>query len=163
MSVLPPDAQVRSISILAWCDLSRTGDAPPVTILLDGDSMRPLIRRGRDPVTIRPMDDTLRRGDVVLFHHGEGRYVVHRVRRIRGRQVQTLGDNCWQADPWISVEQVLGQAVCVRRGGRSIRLDNALARAWGRCWMACRPLRNLLRRCRGFAVRLARKIGLHRR
>lgn len=163
MSALSPDAQVRSISIRTWIDLNRTGDAPPVTILLDGDSMRPLIRRGRDPITIRPADGKLRRGDVVLFCSGEGRYVVHRVRRIRGQQVQTLGDNCWLADPWISAEQVVGRVVCVRRGGRSIRLDGASARAWGRCWMACRLVRNLLRRCRMIAGRLARKIRRNRR
>ena len=77
-----------------WCELAAQGAAPPVSICLEGDSMRPLIRRGRDPVTIVPMDENLRIGDVVLFTLGDGRYVVHRVRRLARDRVQTLGDHC---------------------------------------------------------------------
>lgn len=163
MNPQPSDAQVRSISIPAWLALAQTGGAPPVTIRLDGDSMRPLIRKNRDAVTICPLTRPLKKGDVVLFRSADGRYVVHRVWKVRRQRVQTLGDNCWQADPWIPVGQVLGQAVRVRRDGSSIRLEGRTARAWGRMWMVCRPLRNLLRRCRAFAGRMARKMGWHRR
>ena len=60
--------QTRSIPMEAWCDLAREGAAPPVTICLEGDSMRPLIRRGRDPVTIVPLKRKNKKGDVVDFY-----------------------------------------------------------------------------------------------
>lgn len=146
--------QTRSISIEAWRELCREGAAPPVTICLDGDSMRPLIRRGCDPVTIVPLRRPLRRGDVVLFTLGDGRYIVHRVRGLKEGRVQTLGDNCWNPDAWFPEEQVLGQAVRFVRSGRPHRLDTPLARAWGRCWMALHPVRRLYRRVRSMAARL---------
>ncbi|MDO4371401.1 MAG: S24/S26 family peptidase, partial [Clostridia bacterium] len=66
-------SQTREIPIRQWCEMARQGAAPPVTIPLEGDSMRPLIRRGCDPVTIVPIYGELRIGDVVLFALG-GRY-----------------------------------------------------------------------------------------
>ena len=47
--------QVRSLSIHEWRRLGLEGAMLSVTICLEGDSMRPLICRGLDPVTILPL------------------------------------------------------------------------------------------------------------
>ena len=146
------------MSIASWYALAEEGTALPMRIPLEGDSMRPLIRRGRDRVTIVPLTRPLKRGDVVLFESPPGRYVVHRVYRLREDAVQTLGDNCWNPDPWMKEKQVLGQAVQAERDGRKIPLDNRAARAFGRLWMACHPLRMCYRRLRSLAGRCYRKI-----
>lgn len=90
--------QIRTIPMEQWCALARENVAPPVTICLEGESMRPLIRKGRDPVTIVPVRGELKKGDVVLFTLGDGRYVVHRVWRLREGLARTLGDNCVNPD-----------------------------------------------------------------
>ena len=149
---------VRSISLPQWCALAREGAAPPVTICLEGDSMRPLIRRGRDPVTIVPLTRPLMRGDVVLFTLGDGRYVVHRVWKLKDGLVRTFGDNCFYPEPWFPVSQVLGQVIKFRRGGRALRLDTRAARAFGRVWMAVHPVRMCYKRLRSLAGRCCRKI-----
>lgn len=136
---------VRSVSIQQWEEWVRSGAAPTVTIRLDGDSMRPLIRRNRDAVTIQPLTRPLKRGDVVLFLSNTGQYVVHRVRKLRGQSVQTLGDNCWNPDPWMDAEQVLGIVISVKRNAQAWKLNTRLSRSLGRTWMALRPLRNLWR------------------
>ena len=59
-------AEERSLSIVQWCALARQGVVLPMRIPLDGDSMRPLIRRNRDRVTIVPLARPLRRGDAAL-------------------------------------------------------------------------------------------------
>ena len=59
--------QIRTIPMEQWCALARENVAPPVTICLEGESMRPLIRKGRDPVTIVPVRGEMKKGDVVLF------------------------------------------------------------------------------------------------
>lgn len=156
-------ALVRSISMEQWCALAKTGAAPAVTTTLYGDSMRPLIRREKDEVTIQPLCRKLKRGDIVLFRSGYGRYVVHRVWKLREQQIQTLGDNCWEPDPWIPYDQVLGLAVCMKRNKRVIQLDHVVARSAGRVWMALRPLRNRFRNGKSRVGRVLRKIGLLRR
>lgn len=162
-AALQENAPVRSVSISQWCEWARSGTAPAVTIRLDGDSMRPLVRRNRDAVTIQPLTRPLRRGDVVLFRSHAGQHIVHRVWKLRGEAVQTVGDNCWNPDPWISAEQVLGLVVSVRRDERVRRLDTRLSRWAGRVWMACRPMRNLRRGVQVRAVRMVSKLRRQRR
>ena len=151
-------AQVRMVSMAQWCALARENAAPPVTIPLDGDSMRPLIRRGRDLVTIVPLQRPLKRGDVVLFTLGDGRYIVHRVWKLRGNFVRTLGDNCFGPEPWFPREQVLGQVIGFQRDGRHFSLATPLSRALGKGWMALRPLRNTAKRCWAWIGHCVRKI-----
>ena len=151
------EALTRAIPMETWCELAKEGSAPPVTICLEGDSMRPLIRRGKDPVTIIPLARPLEKGDVVLFHLGE-RYIVHRVWKLEDGRVRTFGDNCWNPDPWIPENQVLGLVVKYARDGRGHRLDTPQARAWGRAWMAIHPIRLCYKRLRALAGRCYRKI-----
>ena len=124
--------------------------------------MRPLIRRGRDRVTIVPLTRPLRRGDVVLFEFPPGRYVVHRVYRLKDGRVQTLGDHCWNPDPWLPDAAVLGQAVQAERGRLRLALDSAPARAWGRCWMTALPLRRAYFAARHMVGNVLRKLGWRR-
>ena len=156
------DGKVRGLTIARWRELAQNGAPLPVTIPLDGTSMQPLIRRNRDLVTIVPLARDLLPGDIVLFEQPEGRFVCHRVRRIDDSRVQTLGDNCWNPDVWMDRSQVLGLAVSVERGGRTIALDTDRSRALGRAWMASHPARMIWRKLRSLGGRILRKLGLRR-
>ena len=120
--------------------------------------MRPLIRRGRDHVTIVPIDRAVRRGDVVLFCGGPERFVVHRVWKIDGDRVQTLGDNCMNPDPWMPMDAVWGLVVKMERDGRRYRLDGWAAHTFGLIWMGLYPARRAYLRIRGMASRVYRKV-----
>lgn len=150
--------QIRTIGIAEWCALAKDGSAPPVTICLEGSSMMPLIRRGKDPVTIAPLLHPVRIGDVVLLTTGAGRYVVHRVWKINGKKIRTLGDNCVNPDPWITQDCVLGQAILYSRSNVRHRLDTTAARLWGRAWMAVFPLRKCCIQLKGVVRRYYRKL-----
>ena len=120
--------------------------------------MMPLIRRGKDPVTIAALQRPLKIGDVVLLTTGADRYVVHRVWKISGEKVRTLGDNCVNPDPWITRDRVLGQAILYSRNNRKHRLDTAAARLWGRVWMAVFPLRKCCIQLKGILRRYYKKL-----
>ena len=154
--------ETRQMSIASWYALAEEGTALPMRIPLEGDSMRPLIRRGRDRVTIVPLTRTLKRGDVVLFESPPGRYVVHRVYRLKEGRVQTLGDHCWNPDPWMPEKQVLGQVVQAERGKMKIPLDTKAARTFGRTWMALLPGRRVYFIARRTVGMVLRKLGLRR-
>ncbi len=151
-------AEERQISIAQWHTLVQRGTVLPMCIPLEGDSMRPLIRRNRDHIMIVPLTRPLKLGDVVLFEKPSGRYVAHRVRRIKDSYIQTLGDRCWNPDQWIAPADVLGVAVMVERDGLYIPLDRPLARALGRLWMAWLPLRRGYWRCRALAGKCLQKM-----
>lgn len=148
---------IRSIPIGEWVALAREGTAPPVTISLEGSSMQPLIRRSVDPVTIVPLYRPLKKGDVILFTSKPGYYVVHRVWKLETDRFQTLGDNCFNPDPWLPNEIALGQVISFCRNGRRYRLDTPLSRLWGRFWMVLYPIRRCCKRFRSFAGRCYRK------
>ena len=156
------NAKVRGLEIARWLELAQQGVSLPVTIPLDGVSMQPLIRRNCDLVTIVPLARDPLPGDVVLFEQPAGRFVCHRVCQVDNSRVQTLGDNCWNPDPWLDCSQVLGLAVSVQRGSRTIALDTDRSRVIGRAWMAIRPARNACRAIRSFGGRAFRKLGLRR-
>lgn len=131
----------RTLSVEGWRSLAGEGVDIPIQICLAGESMRPLIRKGKDPVTILPLHRPPKRGDVVLFADDRGRYVVHRVWKVGAGVVITLGDHCDAPDAPMPPEQIWGLVTEVRRNGRRIPLDNGAARLLGRLWMDLLPLR----------------------
>ena len=150
--------RVQSLSIHEWHALGQSGAMLPVTITLDGDSMRPLIRRGKDPVTIIPLNRALKKGDVVLFQGGPNRFVVHRVYKMKDTFVQTLGDNCYNPDPWMPLENVWGLVIRYTRNNVTRTLDSDSARRWGKFWMAIHPARIFVKRCLNLIKRIIKKI-----
>lgn len=152
----------KTISIEDWLTLSRSGIDVPCEIMLDGVSMQPLIRKNKDRVTIIPLRREVKLGDIVLFRDPliEGRYVCHRVYRIRKgteTQVVTLGDNCYAPDRAMNLDQILGLVVKVVRDGTAIPVDTDRARLRGRIRSELRPVRNFYRRMRSLAGRVFRK------
>jgi hypothetical protein len=152
----------RKLTIEQWHNIALTGAAPAMCIPLQGDSMMPLIRRNLDLVSIVPLTRPLKRGDVVLFEYPKGRYVVHRVYRLKDEQVQTLGDHCRCPEPWLPLTSVWGLAASFQRDGKTISLDCPQARAYGRWRMATLPIRKVYWNARSLAGRTLRKLGWRR-
>lgn len=131
----------RTISVENWHILATEGIDIPIPVFLSGDSMRPLIRKGLDKVTVVPLRRPVKPGDIVLFADVNGRYVVHRVWKQWGDQVFTIGDHCADPDVPLMKSMVWGLVVKVQRGGWKLPLDNPVARGFGKLWMALLPLR----------------------
>ena len=130
------------LSIEQWLELTKEGVILPVHITLSGDSMRPLIRKGKERVTILPVTKPLTIGDIVLFHDKiRDRYVVHRVIRLDDDKVQTLGDFCVHPDRWMDISWVYGIVTEIHYRTRCFSTDSNFSRAFGRVWMAIRPIR----------------------
>ena len=133
--------EIISISIREWAALAQSGRAANVTIQLHGNSMRPLVRKERDDVTIAPLSRPLRRGDVVLFQARDGRYTVHRVIRCDPGQILTQGDHCRRPDFPTPLENVFGLVVQVERGRLHFPINNAFSRFCGLFWIRILPVR----------------------
>ena len=50
-----------------------------VVLTVTGGSMLPLLAGGRDRVTLGPVPERLRRGEVLLYRRTDGSYVLHRL------------------------------------------------------------------------------------
>ena len=137
-----------SLSIIDWHAMCREGTAPQVRILLNGNSMFPLVRWNRDYVTIIPLDRKPVIGDIVLLNRpGTERYVVHRVWKIRNGRVQTWGDHCSEPDSWIPESSVWGRVNLIERGLLRIKPDPKKGKIWAGFWHKAGIVYRFLGRC----------------
>ena len=134
-----------SISIDKWCELSNSGEVMPIKIQLNGTSMQPLIRKNRDYVTIIPLRREPLIGDIIIFLDTKKRYCAHRIKRMRDNKIQTIGDNCYNHDPWISKDEIAGLIISMERNGKIYKLDSPFFRLLGKVRMAFLPIRKFNR------------------
>ena len=107
-----------------------------------GRSMRPFLRSGEDLIRIEARPEArLKAGDVVLYRRKTGRYVLHRIIRVRKADYVLCGDNCWQLEPGIRDDQILGRLTTVIRQGREQDVTGFAYRLKVNVWWVIYPLR----------------------
>jgi hypothetical protein len=139
----------------------------PVEITLTGHCMKPLLREG-DLIFIKPIQaDTLRCGDVAVYHVN-GRLKAHRFLRciqLDGKQhLLTKSDRRYRCDPPVSPADFLGIISKVTRNGRTTHYESRTWRTVNLLLGKLSPSISLIERPIVFLLRLpkraARKILL---
>ena len=117
-----------------------------------GISMRPMLRQETDTVIIRayPQGQRPQKYDVILFRARSGKYVMHRVVRLRERDLTTRGDNLYRDETGIEDDQILGVLTGFVRNQKQISVLTPRYRLYGRFWVAVYPLRKALHTLKGF-------------
>ena len=89
-----------------------------VVLTVTGGSMLPLLAGGRDRVTLGPVPERLRRGEVLLYRRADGSYVLHRLTGFgQDGTLVFCGDRQNEPERGIRPEQVIAQAVAFERKG----------------------------------------------
>lgn len=114
------------------CETLRAGGT--ATFTPSGESMRPMLRSGRDKVTLRLPTEPLRRHDLPLYRRENGQYVLHRV---LGRDAQGYllrGDHQLETEHGITDGQIVGLVVAFERGGKRYAVTDRRYRLYCRLW-----------------------------
>ena len=107
-----------------------------------GMSMRPFLRSGQDLMVIEAKKEgRCRVRDVVLYRRDSGKYVLHRIMAVRERDYVLCGDNCWQLEPGIRDDQILGVLTEVIRKGQPLDVASFGYRVKVNLWWALYPVR----------------------
>ncbi len=106
-----------------------------------GVSMMPLLRQGRDVVTIVKKTGRLKPMDVALYRRN-GQYVLHRVIRVTDDGYLIRGDNTYVMEN-IKEQQVIGVMDAIARKGRRIKCSDWSYRVYSRLWNATFLVRHL--------------------
>lgn len=124
-----------------------------------GKSMLPLLRENRDVMVIdKKTEQRCKRLDAVLYKSG-GRYVLHRVIRVRDDDYVIVGDNCRRLEYGITDDDVLGVLTAViRNGRREVSMDSPVCRFYAHLWCDLFPIRAAIIFLRECAVRAAKFI-----
>ena len=103
------------------------------TIYPQGTSMLPLIRQGRDSVTLAKPSAPLKRGDIAFYLRDNGQYVLHRVVGTGGGRYTMCGDNQTVPEKGIEPRQIIGAAVKINRDGKPVQ-DRFFYRIYKLLW-----------------------------
>lgn len=85
-----------------------------------GVSMLPLIRQGRDSVTISAVKELPGRGDVVFYRRPDGNFVLHRIVGSDERGYILCGDNQREKEYGVENPWIIGIMTSICRDGKEI-------------------------------------------
>lgn len=108
-----------------------------VTIPIRGNSMRPMLRDGREKVVLRRYDGKqVSVGDVMLFRYCGG-YVLHRAVDVEGEQVTFAGDGNYKLYERATTKDVVAQMVAyIKEDGRRVECTDREWLRYSRVWMS---------------------------
>lgn len=107
-----------------------------------GSSMWPLLRDGRDSVSLVPLEGMPRRGDIVLFARENGDCVLHRVIAVYRDACDFQGDGQRQVER-VRREQLLARVDALWRGEKPVHLTGRSYQLYVSLW--CGSLGRALR------------------
>ena len=74
-----------------------------------GTSMLPMLKSGVDSVVIKKVDRALKKYDCILYKRpSTGKYVLHRIIKIKDNEIVLCGDNQWQSETGITEDNIIG-------------------------------------------------------
>ena len=124
-----------------------------------GDSMMPLIRQDKDLLVIVPAQGRLKKYDVPLYRRDDGKYVLHRILKVREQDYVICGDNRWQKETGITDRHIIGVLTEINRGGKIITMKEPRYRLYVHLWCDLFFLRKPLLLCRRKLHGIKRRLG----
>lgn len=118
-----------------------------------GDSMLPLLRQGRDLMVIekRP-EGRCKRYDAVLYKRPNGKYVLHRILKVRPQDYVICGDNRYTREYGVPDEWIIGILTAVLRDGKKmVPVTDWRYRLYVHLWCDFFPIRAVI-------IRVGRKL-----
>lgn len=112
-----------------------------------GISMHPFVEQGRDKITLAPIQDQVRKYDVILYKRKNGAFVLHRVVGKRADGYIFRGDNQFVKEYGIKKEQMIGRMTEIIRSDEVIRVDDVKHRLWAMLWVHTALLRRIRNHC----------------
>lgn len=121
-----------------------------------GKSMMPLLRQGRDLMVIVPKNGgRLKRYDIPLYKRDDGKYILHRILKVRSEDYVLCGDNQWHRETGITDKHIIGVLQAVVRDGKTIPVTDWRMKLYAHLWCDLFPARAAIFRIRD----LNRRIG----
>lgn len=99
-----------------------------------GTSMLPLLRQGRDSVSLRRVDSPIRKGDILFYQRPDGSFVLHRVRAVTPEGLTMMGDNQTLAERGVSPDWVIGRVTRIFRDDKEVTCDGFGYRLYRTLW-----------------------------
>jgi hypothetical protein len=114
-----------------------------VSVRIFGSSMVPFLGDGRDEVLIKKPDRELKVGDVVFFQRDSGRYILHRIWKIKPEGYYIVGDSQEEIEGPVRQEQIFAYVTRARRKGKWVGPGNFWWEFFEHVWIYMVPVRRV--------------------
>ncbi|MBQ8583751.1 MAG: S24/S26 family peptidase [Clostridia bacterium] len=118
-----------------------------------GTSMMPLLREHRDVMIIERPTGRLKKYDVPLYKTPSGKYILHRILKVRENDYVICGDHCTRREYGITDEHIIGVLTGVIRDGKTIRMDDFSYKLYYHLWCDLFYIRVAILKVKSFFVR----------
>lgn len=89
-----------------------------VSLVVSGNSMVPFLVHQRDIIILSPVENTLGKGDVVLYQRPDGSYILHRIVKVqKDGTFDITGDAQTQIEKGVLREQIFARVTAIQRKG----------------------------------------------
>lgn len=122
-----------------------------------GDSMLPMIKQGRDLLVIEKPAGRLKRYDIPLYKRDNGRYVLHRILKVRDKDYVICGDNRYRPEYGITDRHIIGVLTAVITDGVEKSLTGMRYGLYVFFWCRLFCVRALILRVVSFMKRVGRR------
>lgn len=90
-----------------------------VKLPVQGRSMRPFLKEGRDSVILNRPDGNYKKGDIVVYKRGSA-YIMHRIISVNDNSVSIIGDNEINPDNGVCRDNIAAVVKEVYRNGKML-------------------------------------------
>ncbi len=136
-------------------EINRTGRLVYTNV---GCSMMPLIRQHKDLMIIEKPSGRCKKYDVPLYKRDDGKYVLHRILKVRKDDYVICGDHCWTKEYGITDRHIIGVLTGVVRDGKTIPVTDRRYQAYVHLWCDFFYIRAAILRSKSLLYRLKRKL-----
>ncbi len=118
-----------------------------VSIIVTGNSMKPMLRHLKDTVTLTKCDpQALKKGDIPLYLRENGQYVLHRIMKAHPDCYDISGDNQWELEKGVKPSQILCKVKSFTRSGKQHSTEELTYRVYESLWRLLFGLRKHIKR-----------------
>lgn len=129
-----------------------------VRLLISGSSMAPFLIHNRDVVFFKKPTRELKKGDIVFFQRKNGRFIMHRIRKVKRDGYYIVGDNQVLIEGPVDREQIFAIVTKVVRKGKEIKPGDFWWEFFEHVWLHMIPLRHVALKVYGVFVSLFQRV-----
>ena len=113
----------------------------PVNLTVTGGSMVPFLVHKRDTVILTPVDENVKKGDILFYRRKNGKCVLHRVKNITDDGIYFIGDSQDKIEGPLDINCILAKCDSVIRKNRIINQNSIIWKFFRIVWLNIIPLR----------------------
>lgn len=120
-----------------------------IMITVTGTSMNPMLRHKKDKVVLTSCDKfNLKKGDIPLYRRSNGKYVLHRIVKVKENSYDICGDNQCEIERDVPKTAVIAVVKAFERDGKMYACNDIVYRLYWRLWVLSIPIRRLKQQVR---------------